>query len=344
MSTSRRLGIVTNSCIAVLAEEHPGEIARHTRRAYQLHGESHTANPNSSFLRFPQDPGNRIIGLPAFLGGEYNVAGFKWVSSWPANPGRGRPRAAAILVLNDTATGYPFALLEASGLSAYRTTAGAAMAAEILHERRTGNCRCTRTLGIVGCGAIGRNLVASLLRARWQIDELRVFDLDPDRARAFAQGIETLSSGGVRAVRICEHYASLARNCDIVAFTTTAGTPWIHNAETLRHCPVVLHLSLRDVAPEVIAASNNIVDDVRHVLRENTSVHLAQQASRHHRFINGTLYELMFKEVNLDHRKPVIFSPFGLGVLDIALGKWAYDHATARNEVLYIPDFFQQEF
>ena len=343
MNTSRRLGIVTSSSITALAKEHPREIVHHTRRAYQLHGENQTENPNSVFLRFPQDADNRIIGLPAFLGGEYGVAGFKWVSSWPANPARGLPRAAALLVLNESATGFPFALLEASGLSAYRTTAGAAMAAETLNERRTGNYRRTPTLGIIGCGAIARNLFQTLLRAQWQIEELRVFDLAADRARAFAQEIEALGAGGVHAVRVCDRYTTLASNCDIVAFTTTAGTPWVRDADSLRHRPVVLHLSLRDLAPEVIFASNNIVDDVGHMLRENTSVHLAQQASGHHDFINGTLYELMFKEVDLDHRKPVIFSPFGLGVLDLALGKWAYDHAAERREVLYVPDFFQQE-
>ena len=343
MNTSRRLAIVTSSSIAALAREHPDEIARHTRRAYQLHGEDQTENPNSSFLRFSRLPGNRIIGLPAFLGGEYNVAGLKWVSSWPANTDRGLPRAAAVLVLNDASTGYPFALIEASGLSAYRTTAGAALAAEILHERRTGDRRRASTLGIVGCGAIGRGLVEALLREQWQIEELRVFDLDVNRARAFAGSIEAHVSPGLLTIRICETYRSLASNCDIVALTTTAGVPWVHDADTLRHRPVVLHLSLRDLAPEIILGSNNIVDDIRHVLRENTSVHLAHQATRHHDFISGTLYELMFKEVALDHRKPFIFSPFGLGVLDIALGKWAYDRLTARHEVLYIPDFFQPE-
>ena len=342
MNSGRRLGIVTSSAIAALAKEYPHEIDQHTRRAYQLHGENQSENPNSIFLRFPDGADKRIIGLPAFLGGEYDVSGFKWVSSWPANLNRGLPRAAALLVLNESATGFPFAVLEASGLSAYRTTAGAAIAAESLNERRTGNYRRTPTLGIIGCGTIARNLVQTLVRAQWRIDELRVFDLAADRTLAFARGIEALATEGVGSVRVCDRYTSLASNCDIVAFTTTAVTPWVRSAESLRHRPVVLHLSLRDLAPEVIAASNNIVDDRRHVLRENTSVHLAQKANGHRDFINGTLYELMFKEVDIDHRKPVIFSPFGLGVLDLALGKWAYDHAVEHRKVIYIPDFFQQ--
>lgn len=341
MNTSRRLGIVTSSSIAALAKERPAEMAHHVRRAYQLHGENQAENPCSIFLRFSQSADNRIIGLPAFLGGEYDVSGFKWVSSWPANPARGLPRAAALLVLNESATGFPFAVLEASGLSAYRTTVGAVLAAETLNERRTGDRRRTPSLGIIGCGPIARNLVQSFARAQWKIEELRVFDLAADRARAFAQAIEAVAAPGVCTVRVCDRYTSLASNCDIVAFTTSAGTPWVRDADSLRHRPVVLHLSLRDLAPEVIAASNNVVDDVRHTLRENTSVHLAEQAGGHHDFINGTLYELMFKQVHLDHRKPVIFSPFGLGVLDLALGKWAFGHAAERREVLYVPNFFQ---
>jgi len=41
-----------------------------------------------------------------------------------------------------------------------------------------------------------------------------------------------------------------------------------------------------------------------------------------------------------DHGKPVVFSPFGLGVLDVAVGKWLYDRALAAGEAVPVPDFF----
>ena len=71
------------------------------RRAYLLHGEGRTVNPSSAFLRFPEKPDSRIITKPAYLGGEFDVAGMKWLSSFTGNRARGLPRASAVLILND---------------------------------------------------------------------------------------------------------------------------------------------------------------------------------------------------------------------------------------------------
>jgi ornithine cyclodeaminase len=73
--------------------------------AYRLHGAGETVNPPSYFLRFPERPDSRIIALPASIGGDIRVDGLKWISSFPANVTSGLPRASAVLILNDPATG-----------------------------------------------------------------------------------------------------------------------------------------------------------------------------------------------------------------------------------------------
>lgn len=103
---------------------------------YRLHGAGRSVNPPSSFLRFTDRPTARIIALPASLGGENSVDGLKWISSFPANVASGIPRASAVLVLNDHDTGYPFACMESSIISAARTAASAASAADRLSRDR----------------------------------------------------------------------------------------------------------------------------------------------------------------------------------------------------------------
>ena len=85
---------------------------------------------------------------------------------------------------------------------------------------------------------------------------------------------------------------------------------------------------------------DNVVDDVEHVMKANTSPHLLEQAVGHRRFVTGTLAELMTGRCTVDRSKPAIFSPFGLGVLDLAVGKWIYDEAVAAGQDLRLTDFF----
>jgi ornithine cyclodeaminase/alanine dehydrogenase-like protein (mu-crystallin family) len=79
------------------------------------------------------------------------------------------------------------------------------------------------------------------------------------------------------------------------------------------------------------------------VLRENTSLHLAQIAYGTTGFITGTLAQLIRGECSVERDRPVIFSPFGLGMLDIALGRWVYEQAVAQSEEVGIADFFDFE-
>ena len=146
-------------------------------------------NPPSYFLRFPDRPTARIIALPASLGGQVRVDGLKWISSFPDNVAAGIPRASAVLILNDHDTGYPFAVLESSIISATRTAASAALGADRLSRGRTRPSR----VGFIGTGLIARYIHTFLAGTGWEFDEIGVHDLSADSAA----GLPRLS----RAVR-----------------------------------------------------------------------------------------------------------------------------------------------
>ena len=108
----------------------------------------------------------------------------------------------------------------------------------------------------------------------------------------------------------------------------------------LRRC-LVLHLSLRDLGTDVMLAAHNIVDDTDHALRAGTSLALTEQACGHRGFVAGTLAQVLKGRLApAQAGRPTVFSPFGLGVLDIALGQWVYEEALRRGRVTMIEDFF----
>jgi ornithine cyclodeaminase len=110
----------------------------------------------------------------------------------------------------------------------------------------------------------------------------------------------------------------------------------------LAHRPVVLHLSLRDLSPRMVSNAFNIVDDVDHALSAGTSLQLAEIETGTRSFVAGPIAAVVDGRVAVDHSRPRIFSPFGLGVLDLAVGKWIYDRAIARNLGQIVPNFFYE--
>ena len=146
------LSIINGKTVSDVIRADPEKCIEVVRAAYLAHANGWSVNPDSYFLRFSDKPDCRIIALPAYLGDGFHVAGLKWIASFPGNVQRGFPRASAVLVLNRHDTGYPFAILESSIISAARTAASAVLAAYWL----SGRSRRAHSLGIVGTGFIAR--------------------------------------------------------------------------------------------------------------------------------------------------------------------------------------------
>ena len=164
-------------------------------------------------------------------------------------------------------------------------------------------------------------------------------DLSAEHAAGFRGYLEKAGPG---RVTVYEDAEQLIRSSDLVVFATVAGEPHVSDVSWFEHNPVVLHVSLRDLAPEILLASTNVVDDVEHCLKANTSPHLAEQLTGSRDFLAGTLDDVMAGRVTVPAGRPVVFSPFGLGVLDLAVGKYVYDEVTRSGELHVIDDFFHE--
>ncbi|KUN05946.1 2,3-diaminopropionate biosynthesis protein SbnB [Streptomyces yokosukanensis] len=310
------------------------EIVELVEATYRLHGAGDSVNPPSYFLRFSDRPTARIIALPASVGGSVHVDGLKWISSFPDNVGAGLPRASAVLILNDPVTGYPFACLESSIISATRTAASAALAADWLSRTRTR----PRRVGFFGTGLIARYIHTFLAGTGWSFDTVGVYDVSEASTAGFC-GYLGQAEAGAR-VTVHDSPEDLIRSSDLVVFATVAGKPHVSAPGWFSHNPLVLHVSLRDLAPEVLLASANFVDDVEHCLKADTSPHLVEQRTGDRDFLNGTLDDVMAGRAAPPADRPVIFSPFGLGVLDLAVGKFVYDEVTRGGDLRIVDDFF----
>lgn len=321
--------ILGNTTVHAVLDGREDVVLEAVRTAYLCHGEGRTQLPHSVFLRFPDQPRDRIIGLPAFVDGQRPAAGIKWIASFPGNVASGTARASAAIILNSLETGLPEALLEGSTISARRTAASAALAAATLPGRQpdTG-------VSLVGTGAINAEVLRFLRVVCPDLVEVTVHDLDTSRAEAFirehASGLSATVVPDLDSAMAAHRLVSLATTASVPHTGLTACTPGT----------LVLHLSLRDITPEALLGAVNVVDDADHVCRAETSLHLAERQTGGRQFIHHELPELLARGPRRRAADRVtVFSPFGLGVLDIALAAEVLSTARDRGLGVRVPDF-----
>jgi ornithine cyclodeaminase/alanine dehydrogenase-like protein (mu-crystallin family) len=133
--------------------------------------------PPKVYLDSP--PFGDFRAMPALGDG---IALLKWITSFPGNPAHGLPTVTGVICLSDAGTGQPLMLLDARSVTALRTGAMAAIAAQAL-GRPEG-----RTVGIIGCGLHGAWAARCLAAAGYGPGVC--YDADPDTAAALAGNLD----------------------------------------------------------------------------------------------------------------------------------------------------------
>ncbi|MBB6632989.1 2,3-diaminopropionate biosynthesis protein SbnB [Cohnella thailandensis] len=291
------------------------ELMRIVSAALKHQGTEELVQPLKPYLRF-RDLRNRIIAMPAFVGGEVEASGIKWIASFPGNLERGLPRAHNTLILNDTSTGAPVAFLRSSRLSAIRTAAVSGVMLDAYLNRKREPAPRFR-VGIVGMGPIGLTHLQMLHSVYGdRLEEIRAFDVR-------GVSLETLPAELRGQVRICPDWREVYDRSDVFLTCTTSPERYIDRPA--RPGTLLLNVSLRDYAPDSVKLLRAIVvDDWREVCRENTDIeklHLLHGLAEKDVL---TLKQVVW-EKGLEAYPPeeaVFFNPMGMAAFDIALAAY----------------------
>jgi ornithine cyclodeaminase/alanine dehydrogenase len=134
--------------------------------------------------------------MPAYVAG-MRSAGVKWVGGNPANPPRGLPYISGLIILNDVDTCVPYAVMDCTWITGYRTGAATAVAAKHLARPES------RTAGIIACGFQGRTNLLALAEV-FRLTRVYAFDTDDRVQRRFVSEMSAalnIEVTGVRDVR-----------------------------------------------------------------------------------------------------------------------------------------------
>ena len=155
-----------------------------------------------------------LIAMPAYIGAQ-DALGIKWVGTVPANNDRDLPQTSALVILNDPDTGFPLAVMDGTWITAMRTGAVSAVAAQRLAPSRV------ETLGLVGCGVQMRTQLLALTTVL-SPKRVRVYDLRPSAMDAFVSQMSALVEA---AIEPCSTPRDVVEDADVVVTATWLASP-----------------------------------------------------------------------------------------------------------------------
>src|SRR4051812_17549154 len=151
----------------------PLEAIERVRDGFVRHASGEWQMPPKVYLLAP--PNGDFRAMPARGSG---IAILKWITSFPVNPAKGLPAVMGVICVSSDEDGRPLALIDAGAVTALRTGAVAAIAAQELAREDAAS------VGIIGCGVYGAWAARCLAAAEYGPGVC--YDPDPDRAGALA--------------------------------------------------------------------------------------------------------------------------------------------------------------
>ncbi|MBE9065560.1 2,3-diaminopropionate biosynthesis protein SbnB [Leptolyngbya cf. ectocarpi LEGE 11479] len=305
-------------------------------QALILHAQQDVVQPLKPYLRWRGDAGHiadRIIAMPAYIGGRDPVAGLKWIGSKHDNPtSRGLERASALITLNDPESHYPIAVMEGSLVSGMRTAAVSAIATRHLAKSDFSHVAC------VGCGVIGRMQLSTLLEQFPSITTIHLFDLNSLAAKRLAERLQ--QQFPKTEFKIAANAEAAVGKGEVVIFCTVTDKPYVPYS-WLQPGTFVSNVSIMDLHKEVfLKADKVVVDDW-------------EQSNRQKKIINQLVLEGSFSREQLHaelgeiltQRRPgressdeiIVLNPMGIAIEDIACAQAIYQKAIAAGIGTWLP-------
>ncbi|MES2731616.1 MAG: 2,3-diaminopropionate biosynthesis protein SbnB [Bacteroidota bacterium] len=281
------------------------------------------SQPIKPYLRYG-DPKNRIIAMPAYIGGDAPYAGIKWIASFPDNIHKNKLRAHSVTILNEYDSGIPLCVINTAIVSAIRTASLSGLVVKEYLKTKIEDQ--PFTVGIIGFGPIGQmhlNMITAVLGNR--ATKIKLFDINPI-------DISTIDNELADRIEISQSWQECYADTDIFMTCTVSDKPYIDVAP--KKGSLQLNVSLRDYKAEMRQYMDVIiVDDWDEVCRQNTDIENMHQVTGLQKSDTISIVDLVCYKDSLSGSddQVVMLNPMGMAVFDIAVGGYYYREALSKN-------------
>jgi len=293
-----------------------------------LHDEGKVNLPSKVILDLGERERGRINAMPAHLAGDFEICGIKWIAGFPPNPTKfGIPRAHALIVLNDSETGVPLALMDGTYISAMRTGAVTGVGAKYLANPDS------KAVGIIGCGVQAKTQIMAIKAVIPSIRSLKAFDVRSEASERFVQWASKELS--IEATMVQSPHEAV-EGSDIIVTVTVADEPIVKDS-WLKKGSLFAHVgSYQEEEEAVVFNADKVVVDLWHEVLHRGTPLLAKlyNAGRiDDKKIYANIGEIIRgkKKGRVSRDERIFFSPLGLGSEDIGVAKFVYEEAKRKR-------------
>lgn len=312
-----------------LAADDMKGVIHDVERALSLLDSGEALNPEKAVMKWgetveDENTYGRINAMGAYLGGEYQMAGIKWIGSSPMNYKKGLPRASVMMILNDPETKLPLAVADGTKTSVMRTGAAGGLAVRYLAKKGA------QVMTICGAGAQSRTQLAASYQECPTLQTVYIYDIVLERSKEFAR--EMQSTYSLKIIPVGEQQlADAVKKSDIVTTVTLASQP-IVQADWIKKGALLLNMADYEFTYDCVKKADKIVVDtwtnIKHrkistialmyddglITDDDIYAHLGE-------IINGK------KDGRTNEDEIIYFNAVGMGIEDLAVVTRAYKKA-----------------
>lgn len=314
------------------------EVIHDVERVYVLNAEGDIIAPGKCVMRWgstveDENTLGRINAMPGYIGGEYDMAGIKWIGSGPQNYKKGLPRASVTVILNDPDTKLPLCIADGTAVSTMRTGASGGVAVKLLAKSDAS------TMTICGAGAQAPTQLEAALIARPTIKKLYIYDIRPESSERF----KTLCNEKYPDIEAIptQDIESAVRDSDIVDCVTLAAEPFI-KGEWLKKGALVMNMADYEVDNDCVKRASKVVVDywenIKHRMISTVALMWRDGLFKDEE-LHAELGEILAgkKAARENDDEIIYFNAVGAGIMDIAVTARCYRNAVKSGKGIKLP-------
>jgi len=288
--------------------------------AFRRLGEARAQMPPKIYLHLDKYKGD-FRAMPAYID-DLRACGIKWVNVHPGNKKKGLPTVMAVIILSDSASGFPLSVMDGTYITALRTGAAGGVAAKYLAGKNS------RKIALVGCGVQAKAQLLALTEL-FNLEQVNVWGSTLKQARRFIRemrGLRGLRFFALDTVKDC------VSDSDIIVTATPSRRPlvkseWIKNGAHINAIGADAK-GKQELDYHLLKRAKIVVDSweqAAHSGEINVPLSKGQLSKKD---IYGDIGEVVTGKKRREKEEEVtVFDSTGLAIQDIALANLVYKKA-----------------